>query len=293
MYISGKYAAPKFAAPKFAAPKFAALAILSALAINPAFSQEKSAPPEKSASAGKSTALVNGVSIPQARLDLRVKAATAQGQTDSPELRKAIREDMINLEVLSQEAVELKLDKNADVIQQAELARQSVLASAYVQDYAKNHPISEDQLKQEYDKLKANLGKSEYNARHILVETEAEAKAIIAQLGKKGNFEKIAKEKSKDAGSKERGGSLGWAVPNNFVPPFANALTSLKKGAYTKDPVQSQFGWHVIKLDDVRDLKVPPYEDVKPQIQQRMQQQSVQKIIDDLRGKAKIEYKIE
>ena len=293
MYISGKYAAPKFAAPKFAAPKFAALAILSALAINPAFSQEKSAPPEKSVSAGKSTALVNGVSIPQARLDLRVKAATAQGQTDSPELRKAIREDMINLEVLSQEAVELKLDKNADVIQQAELARQSVLASAYVQDYAKNHPISEDQLKQEYDKLKANLGKSEYNARHILVETEAEAKAIIAQLGKKGNFEKIAKEKSKDAGSKERGGSLGWAVPNNFVPPFANALTSLKKGAYTKDPVQSQFGWHVIKLDDVRDLKVPPYEDVKPQIQQRMQQQSVQKIIDDLRGKAKIEYKIE
>ena len=262
---------------KFAAPKFAALAILSALTINPAFAEEKSA------------ALVNGISIPQSRLDLRVKAATSQGQPDSPELRKAIREDMINIEVLAQEAVKLGLDKNSDVVQQTELAKQSVLASSFVQDYAKSHPISEDQLKQEYDKLKANLGKSEYNARHILVETEAEAKAIIAQLGKKGNFDKIAKEKSKDAGSKERGGSLGWTVPNNFVPPFANALTTLKKGTYTKEPVQSQFGWHVIKLDDVRDLNVPPFDEVKSQIQQRLQQQSVQGIISDLRSKAKIE----
>lgn len=258
--------------------KFAALAILSALAINPAFAEEKSA------------ALVNGVSIPQSRLDLRVKAATAQGQPDSPELRKAVREDIINIEVLAQEAVKLGLDKNPEVVQQAELARQSVLASAYVQDYARSHPISEDQLKQEYDKLKANLGKNEYKVRHILVETEAEAKAIIAQLGKKGNFEKIAKAKSKDAGSASKGGSLGdWTVPNNFVPPFANALTSLKKGAYTKEPVQTQFGWHVIKLDDVQDLNVPPFENVKSQIQQRLQQQSVQGVISDLRSKAKIE----
>jgi peptidyl-prolyl cis-trans isomerase C len=250
---------------------------LSALAINPAFAEEKSA------------ALVNGVSIPQSRLELRVKAATSQGQADGPELRKAIREDMINLEILAQEAAKAGLDKNSEVVQQTELARQSVLASAFVQDYAKNHPVSEDQLKQEYDKLKANLGKNEYNARHILVETEAEAKGIIAQLGKKGNFEKIAKAKSKDDGSAARGGSLGWAVPNNFVPPFANALTSLKKGSYTKEPVQSQFGWHVIKLDDVRDLTVPPFEEVKAQIQQRLQQQAIQGIINDLRSKAKIE----
>ena len=257
--------------------KFALLAILGALAANSALAQEKSA------------AMVNGVSIPQARLDLRVKAATAQGQADSPELRKAIREDMVNLEVLSQEAVKLGLDKNPDVVQQTELARQSVLAGALVQDYTKSHPISEDQLKQEYDKLKANLGKNEYNARHILVDNEDEAKAIIAQLGKKGNFEKLAKEKSKDAGSAERGGSLGWAVPSNFVPAFANALTSLKKGAYTKEPVQTQFGWHIIKLDDVRELNVPPFADVKPQIQQRLQQQAIQGIINDLRSKAKIE----
>jgi peptidyl-prolyl cis-trans isomerase C len=257
--------------------KFAALAILSALAVNPAFAEDKSA------------ALVNGVSIPQARVDLRVKIAAAQGQADSPELRKAIREDMISLEVLAQEAKKMGLDKDPEVIQQTELAKQSVLVGAFVQDYAKNHLISDDQLKLEYDKLKVNLGKSEYNVRHILVETEAEAKAIITQLGKKGKFDKIAKEKSKDAGSAEKGGSLGWAVPSNFVPPFANALLSLKKGTYTKEPVKSQFGWHIIKLDDVRDLKVPSFEELKPQILQRLQQQSIQEYITDLRSKAKIE----
>jgi peptidyl-prolyl cis-trans isomerase C len=256
--------------------KFAALAILAALAINPAFAEDKSA------------AMVNGVSIPQARVDMRVKAATSQGQPDSPELRKAIREDMINLEVMTQEAAKLGLNKNDEVAQQLELAKQQVLVSAFVQDYVKNHPISDDQLKQEYDKLKSKLGDKEYNARHILVETEAEAKDIIAQLGKKAKFEKLA-EKSKDAGSAERGGSLGWAVPNNFVPPFANALLGLKKGEYTKEPVQSQFGWHVVKLDDIRDLKVPPFEELKPQLQQRLQQQSIQKAITDLRAKAKIE----
>jgi peptidyl-prolyl cis-trans isomerase C len=257
--------------------KFAALAILSALAFNPAFAEDKSA------------ALVNGVSIPQARVDLRVKIAVTQGQADSPELRKAIREDMISLEVLAQEAKKKGLDNDPEVIQQTELAKQSVLVSAFVQDYTKNHQISDDQLKQEYDKLKANLGKSEYNVSHILVETEDEAKAIIAQLGKKGKFDKIAKAKSKDAGSAERGGSLGWAVPSNFVPPFANAMLSLKKGTYTKEPVKSQFGWHIIKLDDVRDLKVPSFEELKPQIQQRLQQQSIQEYIADLRSKAKIE----
>lgn len=256
--------------------KFAALAILGALAINPAFAEDKSA------------ALVNGVSIPQARVDMRVNAATKQGQPDSPELRKAIREDLINIELMSQEAAKLGLNKDADVVQQIELTKQQVLAGAYVQEYAKKHPISEDQLKQEYDKLKAKLGDKEYNARHILVETEAEAKDIIAQLGKKAKFEKLA-EKSKDAGSAQRGGELGWAVPGNYVPEFANAMLNLKKGEYTKQPVQSQFGWHVIKLDDVRDMKVPSFEEIKPQLQQRFQQQSIQKAIADLRAKAKIE----
>ena len=257
--------------------KIAALAIIGILAINPAFAEDKSA------------AMVNGISIPQARIDLRVKAAAAQGQPDSPELRKAIREDMINLEVVAQEAKKNGLDKNPEVIEQMELAKGSVLVGAYVQDYAKSHPITEDQLKQEYDKLKTTLGSNEYNVSHILVDTEDEAKAIIAQLGKKGKFDKIAKAKSKDSGSAEKGGSLGWAVPSNFVPPFANALLSLKKGTYTKEPVKSQFGWHVIKLDDVRSLKVPSFEELKPQMQQRLQQQTIQDLITALRSKAKIE----
>ncbi len=257
--------------------KIAALAIIGILAINPAFAEDKSA------------AMVNGISIPQSRIDLRVKAAAAQGQPDSPELRKAVREDMINLEVVAQEAKKNGLDKNPEVIEQMELAKESVLVGAYVQDYAKTHPISDDQLKLEYDKLKTTLGTKEYSVSHILVDTEDEAKAIIAQLGKKGKFDKIAKAKSKDAGSAEKGGSLGWAVPSNFVPPFANALLTLKKGTYTKEPVKTQFGWHIIKLDDERSLKVPSFEELKPQIQQRLQQQTIQDLITELRSKAKIE----
>lgn len=256
--------------------KFAALAILGALAINPAFAEDKSA------------ALVNGVSIPQSRVDLSVKAAAAQGQADSPDLRKSIREEMINLEVVSQEAAKLGLNKNDEVMNQIELARQSALANAFVQHYAKNHPISDDQLKQEYDKVKSKLGDKEYNARHILVDSKDEAKSIIEQLGKKAKFEKLA-EKSKDAGSAGRGGSLDWAVPNNFVPAFANALLKLKKGEYTKEPVETQYGWHIIKLDDTRDLKAPQFEEIKQQLHQRLQQQAIQKEIADLRAKSKIE----
>ncbi|MFZ2302583.1 MAG: peptidylprolyl isomerase [Gallionella sp.] len=256
--------------------KFATLAILGALAVNPAFAEDKS------------VALVNGVSIPQARVDMRVKAAAAQGQADSPELRKAIREDMINLEVMVQEANKLGLNKNEEVLQQIELAKQQVLVGAFIQDYAKKHPVSDDQIKQEYGRMKAKLGDKEYNVRHILVETEAEAKSIIEQLGKKAKFEKLA-AKSKDTGSAAQGGSLGWAVPSNFVPPFANALLNLKKGERSKEPVQTQFGWHVIMVDDIRDLKAPSLDEIKPQLYQRLQQQSIKKAMDDLRAKAKVE----
>jgi len=256
---------------------YSALAILSSLAINPAMAEEKAA------------AIVNGVSISQSRIDLSVKAAAAQGQADNPDLRKAVRDDMINREVIAQESVKMGLNKDPEVIQQTEIAKQQILISAFVQDYVKNHPISDEQIKQEYEKLTSNLGEKEYKVRHILVDTEEDAKAIIAQLGKKGSFEKIAKAKSKDAGSAEHGGELDWAVPSNFVPPFANAMLSLKKGSYTKEPVKSQFGWHIIKLDDERSLKVPPLETVKPQIQQRLQQQALQTTVLDLRSKAKIE----
>ena len=256
--------------------KLAALAILSALVFNPAYAEEKSA------------ALVNGVSIPQSRVDLAVKTELAQGQADTPELRKNIRETLIKRELMIQEADKLHLDKSPEVLQEMEMAKQSVLINAFLLDYMKKNPISEDVLKQEYEARKAKLGDKEYNARHILVGTEDEAKAIITQLNKKTKFAKLV-AKSKDTGSAAQGGSLGWAVPSNFVPPFAEALQSLKKGEYTKVPVQSQFGWHVILLDDERALKVPAFEEVKPQLQQRLQQQAVQKAIADLLAKAKVE----
>lgn len=256
---------------------YAALALLSALLVNPAFADDKPA------------ATVNGVAIPQARVDMRIKIATAQGQPNTPAMQKAVLDDMINLEVLAQAADKAGINKDPDVTQQLELARESVLAGAFVQDYAKKHPVTDDQLQKEYDKLKAHIGTKQYKASHILVNTEAEAKAIIAQLGKKGNFAKIAKEKSKDAGSATNGGELEWAVPSNFVPSFAKALVSLKKGQYTKVPVQTQFGWHIIKLDDVRALKVPTFEELKPQLTQRLEQQSIKDYVADLRSKAKIE----
>lgn len=256
--------------------KFAALAILAALAINPAFAEEKSA------------AVVNGHAISQERVEIAVKGAVAQGQTDTPDLRKAVRDNLINREVITQQAVKLGLDKNSDVLQQIELSKQQVLVSAFLENYVKNHPISDDQLKAEYDKKKNAAGDKEYNVRHILVATEAEAKAIIAQLGKKAKFEQLA-SKSMDTGSAEHGGSLGWTVPKTLVEPFANALLNLKKGEYTREPVQTQFGWHVIKLDDIRALKVPSFDEVKPQLQQGLQQQAIQKAVTDLRTAAKID----
>ena len=256
------------------------MAILTALAINPAFAEDKSA------------AVVNGKIIPQERMELNVKAALEQGQTDTPELRKVIRDDLINREVIAQEALKGGLDKSADVLQQVEQAKQNALINAFIQENLKKNPITDEQLKQAYDTLKAKLGDKEYNARHILVETEAEAKAIIAQLEKKDkkapSFDKLA-EKSKDTASATHGGSLGWTVPSNMVEPFANALLTLKKGETTKEPVHSQFGWHVIKLDDVRPLQVPAFDQLKPQLQQRLQQQNIQKTVAELRAASKVE----
>lgn len=232
---------------------------------------------------------VNGVTIPQARLDFLVKNATLQGQPDTPELHNKVKDELVTREVLAQEAVKKGLDKNPEVVTQIELQRQGVLINAFLQDYAKAQPITDEEMKTEYDQVKAKSGGKEYKARHILVETEAEAKQIIGQLKKGGNFEKIAAEKSKDTGSKAHGGNLDWSPANRYVPPFAQALTKLKKGQTTDAPVQTQFGWHVIRLDEERVAKFPTFEEAKSQIQQQMQQQAVNKLIADLRAKAKVE----
>jgi peptidyl-prolyl cis-trans isomerase C len=233
-------------------------------------------------------AKVNGVAIPQAQLDEIAKAQAAQGHADTPELRARIRDHLIVQEVLAQEAVKRGLDKTKQGTAQLAIVRQQALAQMFLQDYERRHPISDDTLKQEYDKVKTQVGDKEYHAHHILVKTEDEAKGIIAQLKKGANFEKLAAEKSEDS-SKSNGGDLGWSGPERYVPAFGNALKKLKKGQFTDTPVQTQFGWHVIRLDDERSRKFPSFEEVKPQIQAQLQQQAVGKAINDLRTKAKVE----
>ena len=242
-----------------------------------------------SAGAADPVAKVNGTAIPQSRLDAMLKGATAQGQPESPELRNRVRDELITREILMQEAAKKGTDKTADVLNQIEIQRQSLIIQTFLNDYVRSNPVSDEDLRKEYDSAKAAAGAKEYKARHILVKEEAEAKQIIAQLKKGGNFEKIAAEKSEDTGSKSRGGDLDWASPARYVKPFSDALVKLKKGQITDTPVQSPFGWHIIRLDDERATKLPPFEDVKNNIQQQLQQQVVQKLIADLRSKAKIE----
>lgn len=232
---------------------------------------------------------VNGVTVPQHRIDAAIKSRLAQGQPDSPELRKGIRDALINQEVIAQEAVRRGIDKQPVVAAQIELDRQSVLVNAYFDDYFRRNPLTDEVLRKEYDQIKPTIPTREYKVRHILVDKEDEAKGIIVQIRKGTSFEKLANEHSKDPGSKGRGGDLDWAPAERYVKPFAEAVMKLKKGQMTEAPVQTNFGFHVIRVDDERPAKVPTFEDAKGQLTQMMQNNVVQKLIADLRAKAKIE----
>jgi peptidyl-prolyl cis-trans isomerase C len=235
-------------------------------------------------------ATVNGKPIPQSQFDVLLQEHTSRGEKDSDELRKKLRDDLITREVLNQEMIKSGFDKNPSIATQADIVRENFLLQAYLQEYIRTHPVSDDVLKTEYAKIKSELdNKQEYHARHILVDKEADAKDIIGQLKKGLKFEKLAEEKSKDPGSASKGGDLGWNLPTNYVKPFADALVQLKKGQYTRTPVETQFGWHIIKLDETRPVKVPQFDDVKIKIQQAYQQQQFDKYLADLRAKAKIE----
>ena len=217
-----------------------------------------------------------------------VTGQLAQGRNDSPELRNNIQEELLRRAVLRQEAIRLGLDKTQEVQAQMDLARQGVLIGAYLNDYVRSHPVTDDQIKKEYDDIKAKLGNKEYKARHVLVATEDEAKAIIAKLKNGEKIEGLAKD-SKDPGSKDRGGDLGWANSASFVPPFSAAMVKLEKGKFTEAPVKTDFGWHVIQLEDTRELNLPTLEAAKGQITQQLMQRAVQKHIDELRAKAVIQ----
>ena len=241
------------------------------------------------AQSGGTVAKVNGAAIPQSRLDLVIKAAAAQGQPDSAEVRSALRENLITEEILAQEAIKKGLDRNPDVQTQVDLARQGILIRAYQADFMRNNPVSDSDLRKEYESVKSQMGDKEYKARHILVETEQEAKDLIAALKKGGSFEKLAGERSIDTGSKSNGGELGWSSAAVYVKPFADALTKLKKGETTSQPVQTPFGWHVIRLEDVRAAVPPSFAEVKQNMQQRVLQRKFATVVESLRKNAKVE----
>jgi len=251
---------------------------------------DQNAKPAASAEKDTTVATVNGAVIGKSRVDMLVKQGAGSGRPDSPETRQAIIDQLAMQMVIAEEAVKKGLDKSAEVTERMELVRQSVLANAYVQDFIKNNPVSDEALKAEYERIKATITGSEYKASHILVEKEAEAKDIIAKLKKDpGAFAKLAMEKSKDTGSKAKGGDLGWIDLSQMVPEFSAAVSKLEKGKFTQEPVKSQFGYHVILLEDKKPIEAPPFEQVKPSLTQQLQQQNLKKQLDELKGKAKIE----
>ena len=237
----------------------------------------------------QNVAIVNGKAVPQTRVDALVQQVTASGRQVTPEMQAQIKDEVIMREVFMQEAQVRGLDAVPDFKVQMEMARQTILIRSLFADYQKKNPISDEEIKAEYDKFAAANGGKEYKARHILVEQEDKAKAIIAQLKKGAKFEDIAKKESKDPGSGKNGGDLDWANPSNYVKEFSEALMGLQKGKMTENPVKTQFGYHIIRLDDTRDAKLPKFEEVKPQVAQQMQQQRLAKFQEELRAKAKVE----
>ena len=250
------------------------LALVAVVAI-PAFAQN--------------VATVNGKAIPSSRVDQVVKQVVAQGkQADSPQLREAIKKDLIGREVLIQEADKQGYGTRPEVKSQIDNARQSIIINALLADYVKKNPVKDAEIKAEYDKFKAQAGDKEYHARHILVATEAEAKDIIAKLKGGAKFEDLAKQ-SKDTGSADNGGDLDWAAPSSFPKVFSDAFVKLQKGQVTDTPVQTPNGFHVIKLDDTRAAKLPTLEEVKPQIAEALQQKKLQAYQEEMIKKAKVQ----
>ena len=234
-------------------------------------------------------AIVNGKAVPKSRVDALAQQVARSGRPVTPEMQGQLKEEVIAREIFIQEAQKKGLDATEDFKTQMELARQTLLIRELFSEFQKANPVTDVDVKAEFDKFAAANSGKEYKASHILVEKEADAKAIIAQLKKGGKFEEIAKKSSKDPGSGAKGGDLDWANPGNYVAEFSQALTGLTKGKLTETPVKTQFGYHIIRLDDIRDAQLPKFEEVKPQITQQMQQQKMNKYQEDLRAKAKVE----
>lgn len=233
-------------------------------------------------------AIVNGQPISRLALEY-LRAEIARGNPDAkidiPEDK--LIEELISRELLKQEAVQKQLLRQVEIAERLRYIQLAALSQMDVEDYLKNHPITEEQLKAEYDRLVGAMDQNEYKARHILVKTREEAEEIIKQLDAGKDFVALARKYSTGP-SADSGGDLGWFVPQRMVQPFAEAVIALQKGQYTKQPVETQFGWHVILLEDVRQKAPPPFEQVKPQIEMMLKRKLVQEHIQELKQKAQI-----
>jgi peptidyl-prolyl cis-trans isomerase C len=243
------------------------------------------------AAAAQNIATVNGKAVPKARVDTLLQQAERAGQQVSPEMQQQARDQVVLREIFVQEAEKKGVAASPDYKAQMELAKQSIMIRELFDDYRKKNPVTDAEAKAEYDKFKAQSTGTEYHAHHILVEKEEDAKALIAKIKAGEKFEDLAKANSKDPGSGENGGDLDFAKPENYVPEFSQALVALKKGEITETPVKTQFGYHIIRLDDTREAAFPSFDEVKAQLKQRMEQQKLQKYQEELRAKAKTDYK--
>ncbi|MEC5387696.1 peptidyl-prolyl cis-trans isomerase [Uliginosibacterium sp. H3] len=271
-----------------------AAALIATAASLPAVAQTSKKPAAGAATSAPAigskapVATVNGNPISAGMAELLVNEQLAQGQQNTPELRNAVREELIKRELLAQEARKRGLDKSEPVTSRIDLARQSILLGLYLDAYLKEHPISDAEVRAEYDRQIALAGDKEYKVRHILVEKEEDAQAIIKKLAAGGKFEELAKD-SKDTGTKDNGGDLGWGRAVDYANNFGNVVPSLEKGAYTKQPVKSNFGYHVLMLDDTRKPELPEFAAVSDKVKQALIQQTVQKRIAELMSTAKIQ----
>ena len=250
---------------------------------------KKDAAKSQPAAQGTTIAKVNGVAVPRARQDLLMQQQGARGMPDNEQTRALVRDELINREVLYQEAQRTGVGKKPEVQAQVDMARQEVVVSAYVRDWVRTHPVTDADVQKEYERAKSQAGDKEYRARHILVETEEQAKSLIDELKKGGKFEDLATKNSKDPGSAQRGGDLDWNVPGTYDKQFADALVKLEKGKYTDAPVHTRFGYHIIMLEDVRPVKFPALNEVRQRISQQVTQTRIEELVKSLRAKAKVE----
>lgn len=249
--------------------------LLAAFAAAPAFAQN--------------IAVVNGTPIPKARADALIDQLVHQGQQNTPQLQMAVREELVNREILMQEALRRGLPNRPDIKAQIAVAQQTVVLRALIEDFVKKNTPSDAEVTARYNALINDAGGKEYHLHHILVDNEQQAKDLIAKIKGGASFEDLAKQFSKDPGSGKNGGDLDWSDPKAYVPEFAEAATHLQKGQMSDTPVHTQFGWHIIRVDDVRSITPPPLEQVRPQIVQQIQQEKLQAFEEGLRKNAKIQ----